>query len=256
MRLGIIGAIPEEVDILKEMMEITSIESISNRVFYCGKLYGIDSVIVFSRWGKVASAITTSILIHRFSIDKVIFTGVAGAVSTDLEIGDVVIATKLYQHDLDPRPIFPLHNIPLTNTVFLESDSDLNELAITSVKQFFDVIDKYITADDLSLFKISKPKVLFGIIATGDQFIHLASQKNKIISDMSDVLAVEMEGASVAHACVEHNIPFTIIRVISDKSDKGAEIDFTAFINMISKIYINVIVENMLKQMLSSFSDD
>ena len=123
MILGIMGAMPEEVDIIRNQMMGVSKAQHGSRTYYIGKINGIDVVLAFSRWGKVAASITATSLITKFRIDQLIFTGVAGATAPDLNIGDIVVSGELYQHDLDPRPLFPKHEVPLTGITFFKGSS-------------------------------------------------------------------------------------------------------------------------------------
>ncbi len=124
MLVGIVGAMIEEISLLKEEMTDMVCDSFGSRDYYCGTLYGVETVLVFSRWGKVASAMTATTLIGRYKIDALIFIGVAGAMAEKLNIGDVIIGNKLYQHDMDARPLFKKHEIPLTDTVFFIANGE------------------------------------------------------------------------------------------------------------------------------------
>ena len=119
------GAIPQEVDLIRSDMNITEEVTLGGRTFYVGELHGCDVVLVFSRIGKVAASSVTTTLINLFKIDFLLFTGVAGAVHPDLNIGDIVIGEVLYQHDMDGRPLFPKFHIPLTEKdSFLSHEND------------------------------------------------------------------------------------------------------------------------------------
>jgi adenosylhomocysteine nucleosidase len=120
MKIGIMGAMLEEVSSIKEMMIIDKITIIANREYTEGKINDNEVVIVFSRWGKVAAASTTTTLINIFNVNFILFTGVAGAVVDHLNIGDIVIGNGLYQHDMDARPFFDLFQIPLTPSIVFE----------------------------------------------------------------------------------------------------------------------------------------
>ncbi len=111
------GAMPQEVALVKASMKISKVETIGGREFVSGNLHGFETVLVFSRWGKVASASTATTLFNVYGVDFLLFTGVAGAVDPILNIGDVVVGSKFYQHDMDARPIFPKFHIPLTDTM-------------------------------------------------------------------------------------------------------------------------------------------
>lgn len=248
--IGIIGAIPEEVNAIINEMEIFESKKIGNRVYTTGKLENHEVVVVFSRIGKVAAAITTTTLIHEFKITQLIFTGVAGGLADKVKIGDVVIATNLAQHDFDSFPLYPKNEIPLTNKKFFRTNSELTEIAKNEIKIFLDIknIEHYVSKETLDEFSISNPKIHLGLIASGDQFIHEKTQANKIFTDFPEVLCVEMEGAAVAQVCYEYKIPYTVIRTISDHANEKATLDFNKFINQISNIYGLFIVKHILQK--------
>src|ERR1700754_2022194 len=111
--IGIMGAMPEEIDSITELLSEKRELSTGRRTYTIGKLNGIMTVVVFSRWGKVAAAITVSTLIQKFKVTEIIFTGVAGAIAPQLRIGDIVLGKRLIQHDMDARPIMKQFEIPL-----------------------------------------------------------------------------------------------------------------------------------------------
>lgn len=122
IKIGIMGAMAQEVAHLKKSMIIASEEIIASRIYYSGTLIDAEIVLVFSHWGKVAAASTATTLINKFNVDAIIFTGVAGAVSEKLNIGDIVIGAGVYQHDMDARPFFEQFQIPLTNNIIFKLD--------------------------------------------------------------------------------------------------------------------------------------
>jgi adenosylhomocysteine nucleosidase len=133
MKIGIIGAMHQEVDKLIAEMHCRQQTVKGKRTFYEGSLYGKEVVLVFSRWGKVAASTTVTQLIVEFGVDCVIFSGIAGALSSKLAIGDVVIGSKLYQHDMDASPMMPRFEIPLIGKSYFETDKVLIETAKQSV---------------------------------------------------------------------------------------------------------------------------
>ena len=247
MKLGIMGAMPQEIDsIYSHMTDVTTIKH-GGREYHIGKINDHDVVLVFSRWGKVASATTATSLITEFKIDQLIFTGVAGATTPNLNIGDIVISEQLYQHDMDARPLMPRHEVPLTGVTFFKANPALIENARAATDGLFSCLTEKMSSEVLETFKITNPKCVVGTIATGDQFISNSRQTDAIMSEKPETIAVEMEGAAVGQVCGDYNIPFVIIRTISDKADHSAAIDFPKFIEEIAKHYSEHIVTNMLK---------
>ena len=128
MLIGLLGAMPEEIDCIQGLMDRDKRQSsvvYAGRTFYQGFINGIAVVLVHSRCGKVSSAMTTSVLISVFKVDKVIFTGLAGGLSSECFIGDIVVADSLYQHDMDARPLFDHHEVPLSGVRVFNCDVNL-----------------------------------------------------------------------------------------------------------------------------------
>ncbi len=248
--IGIMGAMMEEVDGLIARLTERDEQTIGMRTYYSGKLYGIPTIVVFSRWGKVAAATTVSTLIHHFKITELIFTGVAGALNANLAIGDVVIAKRLIQHDMDARPIVNRFEIPLLGKTFFDSTSENTSVAVKAAEYILEdnKLHTLIGTEDLSQFGIKTPKVYVGDIASGDKFFANSSDKHLLLETLPTLLCVEMEGAAVAQVCYECEIPFTIIRTISDTADETSELNFPLFIKRISSLYSVEIVKNIYQQ--------
>lgn len=248
VKIGILGAMLEEISSIKEIMTFNKETNIAGRVYSEGWINDTEVVLVFSRWGKVASSSTTTTLINKFGVDFVLFTGVSGAVSKHLNIGDIVIGTGLYQHDMDARPFFDQFQIPLTsNVVFKPKTSDVEKASIAA-KQFISKIDDIFTKHSLEKYSIFKPSVHNGLIASGDKFISDPKSYSELNFNIHEdkTLAVEMEGAAVAQVCEDYSIPYVVIRVISDKADHSAAIDFQSFINDIASKYSSEIIREYL----------
>lgn len=248
-KVGILGAMPEEiigiVALLKNKKQIVK----GMRTYYTGTLNNIDVVVVFSRWGKVAAATTVTHLIVEFGINQLIFTGVAGAISSDLSIGDVVVAESLIQHDLDARPIMERFEIPLLGKKELFATTELINLAKITVTELIDsdVLMKILHDSVLNSFFISKPKVFVGQIASGDHFFSKTEEKESLKKILPNLLCVEMEGAAVAQVCFEYKVPFVVIRVISDKAGDNSEIDFAEFVSKVASKFGVEIVKLLVK---------
>ena len=247
--IGIMGAMPEEIEGVVSLLSNCVVSSIGKRTYFSGQIMGIDTVVVFSRWGKVAAATTATTLIHEFKITELLFTGVAGAIDPELKIGDIVLGSKLIQHDMDARPLMPQYEIPLLSKTYFESDATHLDIASKAIHKLIEnkSLQSVIQAEDLMDFHISHPKLVIGDIASGDQFFSSQEQKNALNTQLPDVLCVEMEGAAVAQVCFEYEIPFSIIRTISDVADDQSHIDFPSFIKKISSKYSTEIIKNIYK---------
>lgn len=227
MVIGIMGAMSEEIDGIVAKMTEKKITESCNRIFYEGQFYGINVVVVFSRWGKVAAAITATTLITQFNVDKIIFTGIAGAIVPDLKMGDVVIGQHFFQHDMDARPFLRRYEIPLSGLTSIASLESEIELASNAVHNFLKKEKEF--RQTLLTHQIKSPKMYLGDIASGDLFVSGSQRKANINKNLPSVLCVEMEGAAVAQVCFDFNVPFAVIRTISDEANENPNIDVEEF---------------------------
>lgn len=249
LTIGVISAVPGESGRLFELMQSPISQEKGGRTYYKGQLNGIDTVLVSSRIGKVAAAATVTHLILEYKVDLIIFTGVAGAIDPCLNVGDVIIANALIQHDMDARPFCPIYEIPLLKIKSCDPDLVLQKFAIKASEQFIDKdFLKMIPAPILDEFHITQPKLMKGLIITGDQVISQESQKTALRERLPDALCVEMEGASVGQICYEYGIPFVVIRTISDYANhQHTPVDVKKFVNQVSGYYSVAIIKNMYK---------
>ncbi len=238
------GAMPEEVDGIVELLEHRETFVEGMRTYHCGLINNTKVVIVFSRWGKVAASATASTLILKFGVTEIIFTGVAGAIDKRLEIGDLVIGEQFYQHDMDARPLIEEFEIPLLNKSFFESDNKLRNKAIESINELiFNGRFRNILLQSSYTSRINAPKLYLGDIASGDHFFSSNIAKEKLQAKLPNILCVEMEGAAVAQVCFEFDIPFLVIRTISDKADETSPIEFMSFIKEIASQYSKALIK-------------
>ena len=246
--VGIMSAMQEEIYGVEALMEDVKEHRIGSRVYYSGKIHQHQVVLVFSGWGKVAAASTVTTLIHRFGVNEILFTGVAGAVLPSLRIGDIVLAKRLVQHDMDARPVFQQYEIPLLNRDFIAANEMMLDSASGKIKKMLSsgALEKQVGLEVLAKFEINEPELYIGDIASGDQFISQISQRDKILSGLPTVVCVEMEGAAVAQVCLENQLAFTIIRTISDAADENSHIDFLSFVNEVSRNYSIEVVKHIL----------
>lgn len=216
--LGVIGAMEEEVEILKEKMEIEETVEVAGMEFYKGTLADKNIVLVRSGIGKVNVAACTQILVDRFNVSALVNSGVAGTMDKELEQGDIVISTDAVQHDFDTT-VFgdPLGEISRLGVTFFEADKDMIAIAKKAAKS------------------IDKINIKEGRIASGDQFVAGGEVADKIIENFGEVQAVEMEGASMAQVAYLNEIPYVILRAISDKADGSAELSYEEFLPIAAK---------------------
>ncbi len=229
-KLAIMGAMEEEIEPLLAHFDSVNVVEFANNKYYEVSYNGLDIVIAYSKIGKVFASLTATTMIEKFGCDTLLFSGVAGGINPELNIGDLIIANKLCQHDLDITAFGHPHGYVPGGGVFVESSKELNEVA------------KKVASDN-------GLKVIEGTIATGDQFVHSVERKNFIESTFN-ADALEMEGASVAVVCDALNVPFFILRAISDTADMDAGFDFDEFLKSSAKNsadYLIKIVDELLK---------
>lgn len=249
-RIGILGAMPEEINgivsLLKDKTEVVK----GMRTYYLGTINDVEVVVVFSRWGKVASATTVTHLIVEFGITQLFFTGVAGAINRDLNIGDIVVASSLIQHDLDARPIMNRFEIPLLGKTMLCPPKEMLVVAIENIQELVraESLIHLLSLKQREKFSLSNPKMVVGQIASGDRFFASHEDKENLLAILPEVLCVEMEGAAVAQVCFEYNIPYVIIRTISDEANHNSVVDFKEFVSQVASRFGVEIIKKLLKK--------
>jgi len=228
MKIGIIGAMDVEVAELIEYMDQIKKEEISSVVYYQGKLHGKSVVVAKCGVGKVHAAVCAQTMILKYSPDIIINTGVAGSLNSSLDIADLVISSKVVQHDFDTSGI--------GDPIGLISGINLIEIPCSE-----DLVEKIKNAAKL----IEETNVFVGTIASGDQFICNMSKKEYIVEHFN-ALCAEMEGAAIGHVCYLNNVDFCIVRAISDKADGSAHMDFPSFVQIAAK-KSTMLINNFLK---------
>lgn len=211
-KLGIIGAMTVEVETLKNQMENLTETEKSGMTFYEGMLLQTPVVVVVCGVGKVNAALCVQVLCDCFGVTHIVNTGVAGSLCAELDIGDFVISRDAIYHDFDCQVINPNYTV--------------GQVPGLPVRTF--AADEVLIAKALQASEVLPGKAMVGRIASGDQFVAEKSRKEKIVAD-TNALCTEMEGAAIAHAAWRNNVPFVIIRAISDKADDSAQMDFPTF---------------------------
>jgi adenosylhomocysteine nucleosidase len=181
---------------------------------------------------------TATLLVEKFGVTHILFTGVAGAGDKSIRVGDVVVAESLVQHDMDASPLFPRHEVPLTGLTHFPSDRQMALQLAASARSFLETgLDDAIDPQERAAFALQAPRVHRGLIASGDQFLASRERINALGAALPGVLAVEMEGAAVAQVCFELGIPFGVIRTISDNANENAATDFMRFVKSVAARY-------------------
>ena len=215
MKIAIMGAMREEIEPLLSVLGEYNETQFAGNIYYEANYKGLDLVIAYSKIGKVFSTLTATTMIEKFGAEKLLFTGVAGGINPSLKVGDLIVATKLCQHDVDIVAFGHPYGFIPEGKLFIESDKKLLDLAKEVAKE------------------IGKP-LLEGVIATGDQFV-ANEEKKEWIQKTYNADALEMEGASVAVVCDALDVPFFILRAISDVADMDAGFSFDEFLESSAK---------------------
>ena len=210
-KLGIIGAMQVEVELLLGAMENKTETTIAGSTFYTGKLEGLEAVVVQCGVGKVNAAICAQILCSSFGVTHLVNTGIAGSLCADLDIGDLVVSTDAMYHDMDCVHFgYPYGKVPGMDVTSFPADETMMGYAFAAAES------------------VNPGHTRKGRIASGDQFVAVKELKEKIIANTNGV-CTEMEGAAIAQTAYRNQIPFVILRAISDKADDSAEMDYPTF---------------------------
>ncbi|MDQ6420867.1 5'-methylthioadenosine/adenosylhomocysteine nucleosidase [Paenibacillus sp. LHD-117] len=226
-KIGIIGAMAEEIERLHEHVDVTNTFAKAGITYYEGKLHGKPVIYCKSGVGKVNAAVCTQLLIDA-GADYVLFTGVAGALDPSLNIGDIVVSSACIQHDMDCSPLgYKQGEIPFHPNSEFQADPRLIELAASASERLF------------------PGRCLTGKVLSGDQFIASREKVEQLHQALQGACA-EMEGASVAQVCEMNEVPFVVIRSMSDKADGSAHVNFADFTVQASN-HSYQIIDDMLK---------
>jgi adenosylhomocysteine nucleosidase len=215
----------QELRLIEDRLHQPVAQEAGGRRFVSGTLSGVDVVTAISGYGKVGAAATVTTALDTFAPSHVVFGGVAGGIGEGVDIGDVVVADRLIQHDFDASPIFDRFVVPSLGVAEVAADPVLTDDLASAARAYIDGAFR----EEIAL-EAAESQVHVGLIASGDQFIDHVAQARALLSDLPNLLAVEMEGAAVAQVCAERNVPFGVFRSISDRADQNADIDFMAFI--------------------------
>jgi len=228
MKAGIIGAMEPEVAILKAKLSNCETSTHAGYTFYQGQLNDNDVVIVQSGIGKVAAALATAILIDRFQPDYVVNTGSAGGFDPSLKVGDIVISAEVRYHDVDVTAFgYEIGQLPANPAAYIPHKT-LVEAAQAGIEQLENI------------------QTMVGLITTGDTFMTKDDDIAKARANFPTMAAVEMEGAAIAHTCHQFQVPFVIIRSLSDIAGKESPTSFDEYLETAS-VNSSQLVFNMLE---------
>lgn len=235
--VAIVAAMHEELSALLAQMPDEQRVRAAGRDFWVGHLHGQPVVAVLSRIGKVAAAITATVLLERFGVRAIVFTGVAGGLAPGVNVGDVVVASELLQHDLDASPIFPKYQVPLMGMARFTADAAIADALSVVAAEVLRDPGALIGRQALDEFGIEAPRVHRGLLVSGDRFVSTTAESEALRRDLPDALAVEMEGAAMAQVCHDYGVPFAAMRTISDRADDAAHGDFARFVVEVASRY-------------------
>ena len=244
IHVGLISAMPEEIGEAVKNLTLTKIIKNGDLEIFIGFLKinkNVKITLAWSGWGKVSAARAVTRIISSANDDEpiqiILFSGVAGAAQSFISQWDIVISEKVIQHDMDARPIYKKFVIPAINKDLIISNENWR-------KWGHKTIQNKLNSSDLESFG----NLYCGTIATGDKFISDKSKLKELDNQIPNILAVEMEGAAVAQVAEQENIPWLILRVISDSADNSADISFTEFVK-IYKFYSWKLIKTLLNNL-------
>jgi adenosylhomocysteine nucleosidase len=232
--IGIIGAMAEEIDLFKKNMEIRETFRFARTEYIVGSINGQEVVLLQAGIGKVKSTISTQILIDKFDVDMIIFTGLAGGLTPNLKRGDLVVANHVVQYDFDLTAFGRRHGELPDLGRLLEPDAKLVKFLCYAY-------------DDVFADKKEAPRLIVGSICSGDRFITDPRDIAWLQREFGAV-ATEMEGAAVGYTCLVNDVKFAILRTISDTGGDAATDDFDAYLKVASENSFKI-VSTMLQVM-------
>jgi adenosylhomocysteine nucleosidase len=242
--IAIVSAMREELHALLPLVHAGRRHSRGGREFHVGQIGSQPVVLVLSGIGKVAAATTTTLLLDAFSVQRIVFTGVAGGLGDDVRVGDVVLAEQLLQHDMDASPLFPRYEIPLTGRSRIAGDAMLNAVLADAAALALGELRQ-----GMARFGAAAPRLHRGLVVSGDRFVSTSLESAALRAALPDALAVEMEGAAVAQVCADFGVPFAVVRTVSDRADDSAHVDFNRFLAEVASEMTRAIVQHALARL-------
>jgi adenosylhomocysteine nucleosidase len=243
---AIVAAMSQELEALLAGVAHDHIEQHAGRRFHFSQLHGEPVVMVLCGIGKVAAAATTALLAERYGVQRIVFTGVAGGLHVDVRVGDVVVATELLQHDMDARPLFARHEVPLTGKSRFAADAALSAALADAARALLADLPAHLGPEAAGLIGTHTPRLHQGLIVSGDVFVGSAEASQALRRDLPDALAVEMEGAALAQVCHDLGLPFAVLRTVSDRADDTAHVDFLRFVQGVASRASAAVVQHWL----------
>jgi adenosylhomocysteine nucleosidase len=246
-RTAIVAALHDELASVLAQMPDEHRQSVGGRDFWLGHLHGQAVVAVLSGIGKVAAATTATLLLERFQVGRVVFTGVAGGLGAGVRVGDVVVAEAFLQHDMDASPLFPRHEVPGYRRSRFEADQPLADRLASAAAAMLADLPHTLPQTTRTAFGLEAPRLHRGLIVSGDRFVSTTAESAALQSELPDALAVEMEGAAFAQVCHDFGVPLAVVRTISDRADDTAHVDFPRFLREVASRYSGAMIEALFR---------
>jgi len=242
-RTAIVSALHDELASVLALMPDERKQTVGGREFWVGHLHGQDVVAVLSGIGKVSAATTATLLIERFGVRRIVFTGVAGGLGSGVKVGDVVLARSFLQHDMDASPLFPRHEVPLYGRARFEADAALTGALELACERMLHDLPRQLGSATVEGFGLHAPRLHQGLLVSGDRFVATTAESQALQHELPDALAVEMEGAAFAQVCHDFGVPLAVVRTISDRADDAAHVDFPKFLREVASRYSGAVIE-------------
>lgn len=246
-RTAIVAALHDELASVLALMPDEQKEVVGGREFWVGHLHGQDVVAVLSGIGKVSAATTATLLIDRFKVQRIVFTGVAGGLGPGVKVGDVVLARSFLQHDMDASPLFPRHEVPLYGRARFEADAALADALELACERMLHSLPQQLGTSTVDAFGLQAPRLHQGLLISGDRFVATTAESAALQRGLPDALAVEMEGAAFAQVCHDFGVPLAVVRTISDRADDAAHVDFPRFLREVASRYSGALIDTLLR---------
>ena len=242
-RIAVIGAMSAEIAALRDAMLVEAHGRDAGFSWWAGELAGRRMVLAQGGLGKVAAAACSQRLIDDWNLTAIVCCDLAGGLDDRLRPGDIVVGDALMQHDLDASPIFPRFQLPGLGIDILRPPSAYVDAAANAAEAF--LADNPLSPEVLSRNGVQAPRVLRGLIVTGDQFIE-DRERLPLRKALPDAVCVEMEGGAIAQVCHLNGLPFCVVRIMSDNADDNAAFDFARFLSDVAPVYVQGIVSRLL----------
>ena len=246
--IAIVAALHDELASVLALMPDERRRVVGGRAFWVGHLHGQTVVAVLSGIGKVAAATTATLLIERFGVRRVVFSGVAGGLGPGVKVGDVVLARSFLQHDMDASPLFPRHEVPGYGRARFEADAGLSDALALACERMLLTLPQQLGAEIVTTFGLQGPRLHQGLLVSGDRFVASTAESRALLRELPDALAVEMEGAAFAQVCHDFGVPLAVVRTISDRADDAAHVDFPKFLSEVASRYSCAVIDALFKR--------